>query len=171
MAKSKQPLVTWVDPTAKGGPDSKATITPEGIKVAAKMCRAGWPQHAIGAAMGVGRESFRMAIERQPALREAMDVSLGALEQELVHVMVAAARSGAWQPACALLKGRFGYREHGEVPNQPAPASTINIIIPPRLTDEAYDQIIKDITPKPKPKPETIDAEFVEVQPRAITRG
>lgn len=167
MAK-KQPqvLVLWKDPTARGGIDARATITPAGIKVAAKMCRAGHPMHGIAATLGVGRESFRMAIERQPELRQAVDVSLGLLEQEMVAVMVAAARAGAWQPACALLKGRFGYREHGEVPDKAAPATTVNIIIPPRLTDKEYDQIIRDITSKP-------DTEIVEgviLQQKRITR-
>jgi hypothetical protein len=164
MARRKQPLVEWVNPAAHGGPDSKATVTKEGIRIAAKMTRAGHPQHGVAACMGLGREGFRKAIERQPELRQALDVSLGELEQELVHVMVAAARAGAWQPACALLKGRFGYREHGPV-ETPASSTQINIVIPPRLTDKEYDKIIKDITPLP----DTEVVEGVVVQKR-ITR-
>lgn len=161
---TKRKLVEWVDPTARGGIDAKATITPEGIRVAAKMCRAGHPQHGIAATLGVGRDAFRGAIARQPDLREALDRSLGALEQEMVNVMVAAARAGAWQPACALLKGKFGFREHGEV-KQPTGQTQINIIIPPRFTDAAYDKIIKDITP-PTEDAETKLIEGVVVQKR-----
>lgn len=166
MAKKRTPqiLVEWDDPTARGGTASKALVTKEGIRVAAKMTRAGHPQHSISATIGIGREAFRKAIERQPELRQALDVSLGELEQEMVAVMVAAARAGAWQPACALLKGKFGFREHGEV-KQPTGTTQINIVIPPRLSDAEYDKIIKDITPLP-------DTEIVEgvIVQKRITR-
>ena len=168
MAKRKrQVLVEWIDPTARGGPDSKATVTKAGIRIAAKMCRAGHPQHGIAATLGMGRESFRAAIARQPDLQEALDRSLGELEQEMVNVMVAAARAGAWQPACALLKGKFHYREHGTV-DQPTGQTQINIVIPPRLSDAEYNKILKDITP-PTETEETKLIEGVVLQKR-VTR-
>ena len=69
--------------------------------------------------------------------------------------------------APALLKGKFGYREHGTV-EQPTGTTAINIIIPPRMTDAEYDKIIKDITP-PTEDTETKLIEGVVVQKR-ITR-
>lgn len=169
MAKKRQVqvLVEWVDPTARGGIDAKATITPEGIRVAAKMCRAGHPQHGIAATMGLGRESFRSAIERQPELQRALDISLGALEQECVSVLVEAMRKGQYSAAMFLLKGKFGFREAGVV-EQPTGATQINIVIPPRMTDEEYQKVIRDITP-PAEETESAVIEGVVVQKR-ITR-
>ena len=168
MAKKRTPqiLVEWANPAAKGGIEAKAFVTPAGIKVAAKMTRAGHPQHGVSATLGMGKESFRAAIARQPELREALDRSLGELEQELVAVMVAAARSGLWQPACALLKGKFHFREHGEV-KQPTGATQINIVIPPRLSDAEYNKILKDITP-PTETEETKLIEGIVLQKRVV---
>lgn len=163
-AKPKQALVHWEDPTVSNGPKARAVISEHGIKVASKMARAGHSMESIGAAMGVGRESFRGARDRQPELANALDVARGELEQECVATLVTAMRQGQYSAAMFLLKGMFGFREHGEAPNQPAPSVKVNIVIPPRLTDEAYDQIIKDITP------ETVDGEFEEVPQKRITR-
>lgn len=158
--KPKQVLVTWKDAKATSGHDAKATITPAGVKLAAKMARAGHPNYGIAAVMGLGKDSFRRAIDRQPELRQALDVALGELEAECVSALVTAMRKGAWAPACFLLKGKFGFREAGVV-EQPTGQTQVNIIIPPRMTDEQYQEVIRNITPAPEAETKLIEGVVV----------
>lgn len=159
MAKTKQVLVTWVDPKATNGPDARATVTPAGIKLVSKMAKAGHANYSIGAVMGLGRENFRRAVERQPKLRQALDTALGELEAECVTALVTAMRKGQYTAAIFLLKGKFQFREAGVV-EQPTGAAQVNIIIPPRMTDEQYQEVIRNIAPPPDD--ETTETKLIE---------
>lgn len=168
--KQRQVLVEWPDPTAKGGLDSKATITEAGIKVASKMARAGHPMRGIAASMGLGVASFEGAVERQPDLKLAMNTSLGDLEQECVGHLVAAMRAGSFVPAMFILKAKFLWRESGPIDGGADTRVAINLSIPPGMSREEAAKLIHDISPETKP--EVLDVEFEEVRPPAgITRG
>ena len=164
MAKRKpQILVTWIDPTALGGHHAKATVTPAGVTIASKMARAGHPMRGIAAAIGLGVDAFRGAVERQPDLQAALNTSLSNLEQECVGVLLKAMRAGEYTPAIFMLKGKFQWRESGPIDGGPESRVAINLHIPPGMSRAEATALISDISPDQKP--EVIDAEFELLPP------
>ncbi len=149
MTKRKPPanravaLVTRPDPTAKGGTGAKVTVTPAGVELCRELAAGGHPLYGIRAVLGLGRDAFDAARDRQPELVDALDAGHAELEVELVHCLLEAARKGQYACAMFLLKTRCNYRETGPVDGGPDSRVQVIIQIPEPMSKAEFARIIE----------------------------
>lgn len=156
---TKQPSIqlAYRDDASPGQP---WVVTHQGRELVRKDRGNGVAQAVIAGRLGMNATSFRSAMERDDDLRAAYDEGSGAMETELVGLLMQSARDGDRTSAIFLLKGACGFRENTPVaPKADAPA--INITIPPALSHQdllTLTQQMKSVTPDDPSTPESTDA-------------
>ena len=120
----------------------KVTVTPEGVARVRELAAGGHPLYGIAATLGTTRAALQGARKRQPELQAALDGGHAALEAELVHCLLEAARKGQYACAMFLLKTRCGYRETGPVDGGPE-GVVVNISIPDPMSKAEFAKIIE----------------------------
>lgn len=137
-----------------------ATVTPPGIRLAQEMAAGGHPLYGIAATLGLDPKTLRACKKRQPDLDNALVAGHAALEHELVDLLLQAGRKGAWACCMFLLKSRCGYRETGPTDGGPDSRTTVNVILPPALSDAQAQALLSGLPKKERDKiepPKTID--------------
>ena len=153
-------LVVKYKAAPQGG--REAVVTPAGVKLAKEMAAQGHPLYGIAAALGLDPKTLRACKKRQADLDNALVAGHAALEHELVDLLLQAGRGGAWACCMFLLKARCGYRETGPTDGGPDHRTTVNVLIPPPLTDAQAQALLSGLPKKEReslaaPEPKTID--------------
>ena len=139
----------------------EAVVTPAGVKLARQMATEGHPLYGIAATMGLDPGTLRACRKRQPDLDNALQAGHAALEGELVNILLEQARKGQYACAMFLLKARCGYRETGPVDGGPDSRTTVNVLIPPALTDAQAAALLSGL---PKKERESLAAPIIEAK-------
>lgn len=129
-------------PTTRDAKHGTVTVNAPGLAIITDMARNGHPINGIAAALGMSGRVLRECRKRQPEVEEALSEGLAALEQELVHSLLAAARKGQIAAAMFLLKCRHGYRETGQT--DAAPKVAVQINLPGAMDERAYARLIEE---------------------------
>lgn len=141
---AKRTLALTVRTRGKGNP---VAITAPGRELIERLAANGASIETIGAALGVSGSTVSEVAKRDPAVQEALDKGHGALETELVGLLMQHARDGNVTAAIFLLKGKRHWRDSTPVePKSDSPNITINL--PAAASPDAYRQLI-DMNPHP----------------------
>ncbi len=139
----------------------EAVVTPTGIKLAKEMATEGHPLYGIAATLGLDPKTLRACRKRQSDLENALVAGHAALEGELVNILLESARKGQFACAMFLLKARCGYRETGPTDGGPDSRTTINVLIPPPLTDAQAQALLSGLPAKER---ESLAAPIIEAK-------
>ena len=126
------------------------------------MATQGHPLYGVSAALQISPNTFRACRKRQPDLDNALQAGHAALDHELVDLLLVAARKGQYACSMFLLKARCGYRETGPTDGGPDSRTTVNVLLPPPLTDAQAAALLSGLPKKERdtlqaPEPKTID--------------
>jgi hypothetical protein len=142
---AKRNLNLTVRTRGKGNP---IAVTAPGRDLIERLAANGASIETIAAALGISGSTLNEAAKRDPAVQEALDKGHGALETELVGLLMKAAREGDKIAAIFLLKGKRHWRDSTPVePKGDTPNITINL--PGAASPEDYRRMI-DVTPSRK---------------------
>lgn len=115
MPPKSEPPVRRVYPGKGGQGRSHFEVTPKGLAIIKKLAANGCKLDTIAAALGCSRDTLAACRQRQVEVQEALDAGRAVMHDELVGILMAQARAGAFIPAIFLLKSVFGYREGAQV--------------------------------------------------------
>ena len=82
-----------------------------GLKVIEELAARGVAEATMAKALRMGKDAFRAAKRRDPAVQDAIDRGRAVEHDKLVGVLHDLAMGGQYVPAIFLLKARHGYRE------------------------------------------------------------
>ena len=92
-----------------GGPAYR--IGKRGLKVIEELAARGVAEATMAKTLRMGKDAFRAAKRRDPAVQDAIDRGRAVEHDKLVGVLHDLAMGGQYVPAIFLLKARHGYRE------------------------------------------------------------
>ncbi|ABD55812.1 hypothetical protein [Jannaschia sp. CCS1] len=92
-----------------GGPAYR--VGRRGLKIVEELAARGVAEATMAKALRMGKDAFRAAKRRDPAVQEAIDRGRAVEHDKLVGVLHDLAMEGQYVPAMFLLKARHGYRE------------------------------------------------------------
>jgi len=119
-----------------GGPAYR--VGKRGLKVIEELAARGVAEATMAKALRMGKDAFRAAKRRDPAVQEAIDRGRAVEHDKLVGVLHDLAMAGQYVPAMFLLKARHGYREGEQV------GVNVNIdtggvlVVPNKMTMEEF---------------------------------
>lgn len=142
---------------------NKASLTDAGRKRLTKDRANGLSQATCASRLGISASTLRRIMDDDEDAKAAYDAGTGAMQDELVGLLMQHAREGDRTSAIFLLKGACGFREVGPTDGSSASAPTVNITLPPPMSaDQMQAQLaaMRDVTPpqgeqpsaKPQPK-------------------
>lgn len=117
----------------------KVFVTPAGRELIEQAAADGVTKTLIAKALGVGYDTFKKLLARDPRAQEAFDLGNAQNETELRNLLMEKARAGNVTAAIYLTKARHGWTE-GEAPEQ-RPNITINL--PGAVSPEEYAKQIR----------------------------
>lgn len=94
-----------------GGGAPSYRVGRKGLKIIEELSARGVAEATIAKALRMGKDAFRAAKRRDPAVQEAIDRGRAVEHDRLVGVLHEQAMAGQYVPAMFLLKARHGYRE------------------------------------------------------------
>lgn len=145
-------LITF-DTLAPGKP---ATITEAGCRRLTKDRANGLSQASCASRLGISASTLRRIMDDDEEAKAAYDTGTGAMQDELVGLLMKHARDGDRTSAIFLLKGACGFREIGPTDGSSASAPTVNITLPPPMSaDQMQAQLaaMRDVTPPQAEQP------------------
>lgn len=152
-----EPPVRRVYPGKGGQGRSHFEVTPTGLAIIKKLAANGCKLDTIAAALGCSRDTLAACRSRDAAVQEALDAGRAVMHDELVGLLMAQARAGAFIPAIFLLKSVFGYREGAQVEVNLDLGGVL--VVPADMTVEEYlarkaeageIETMRDVTPPPR---------------------
>jgi hypothetical protein len=93
-----------------GGGAPSYRVGRKGLKIIEELSARGVAEATIAKALRMGKDAFRAAKRRDPAVQEAIDRGRAVEHDRLVGVLHEQAMAGQYVPAMFLLKARHGYR-------------------------------------------------------------
>ncbi|MBC7285693.1 hypothetical protein [Hoeflea sp.] len=96
-----------------GGPAYR--VGKRGLKMIEELAARGVAEATMAKALRMGKDAFRAAKRRDPAVQEAIDRGRAVEHDKLVGILHGLAMAGQYVPAMFLLKSRHGYREGEQV--------------------------------------------------------
>lgn len=143
--------------TKTGGRTARVDITPAGLRAVEKMTANGNALVTVARTLGVHPKTLRDMRDRDTAFAAALETGHATLADEITNILLTHAREGHVVAAIFLAKARLGWLE-GRTPEGPRQAVTVNIQIPPPMSDQEFRNIIDgqatvvpDDQPRPKP--------------------
>lgn len=131
-----------------GSADGPVTIHGPGCQLIEHLLRNGHPMAVAAQRVGLGVRELKAVAKRLPEVDQAITAGLGALEAELVHTLLEAAREGNTKAAEFLLKTRFAYRENG-AGDSSLPSVAVQINLPGALPVQNYIETIEEAAHEP----------------------
>lgn len=156
----------------KSAPGQPASVTEAGRDRLTKDRANGLSQATCAARLGISARTLRDILDRDEDVKAAYDAGTGAMQDELVGLLMQHARDGDRTSAIFLLKGACGFREVGQAPDQaPATGPSINITLQPTMPDadlQASLAAMRDVSPQ-SAEPDT-DTDTTKRKPARITK-
>ena len=134
------------------------SLTPEGIKYVRDLAQQGVALGSIANALGIDKSCFLRIRTDQPEVQAAIDAGRDDYTTRIHDMLMAHAENGNVTALLFIAKCRAGYVEQegvveGATPKNVTNNNTVNIIMPPKMTDEQFAELRKltappvDITP------------------------
>lgn len=121
-----------------GGPAYR--VGRRGLKIVEELAARGVAEATMAKALRMGKDAFRAAKRRDPAVQEAIDRGRAVEHDKLVGVLHDLAMEGQYVPAMFLLKARHGYREGEQFEaNVNLSIDTGGVVVlPPKMSMEEF---------------------------------
>jgi hypothetical protein len=116
-------------------------LTDVAIERVEALARTGLRQTSVAALLGISEDAWDRAKEQQPEVAAAFQRGRASLEEELAGMLVAQARKGNIAATIFALKNVANWSDGG-IRGEQAPSLSVNINIPPAMTDEEFKQIV-----------------------------
>lgn len=149
-----------------GGKQPYTYITEKGVEVIRQMRGEGLAIPSIAFRIGLPKSTLKDCINRQPELKEAVEIGRAREEDHLIQTLYRAAWGGFAPAAMFLLKTRHGYRENDSVA---PPTSNVIVHLPSAMSmddlkrmKDAGVNLLQLPTSIPEDEPELVEAEGEE---------
>lgn len=119
-----------------GGPAYR--IGRRGLKIVEELAARGVAEATMAKALRMGKDAFRAAKNRDPAVQEAIDRGRAVEHDKLVGILHEQAMAGQYVPAMFLLKTRHGYREGEQVGVNVKIDTGGVLVVPNKMTMEEF---------------------------------
>lgn len=156
----------------KSAPGQTASITEVGRDRLTKDRANGLSQATCAARLGISVSTLRAIMDKDEDVKAAYDTGTGAMQDELVGILMAAARDGDRTSAIFLLKGACGFREVGAAPDAPSQSNTpaINIMIPAMMPSDQLETMTASMRTV-STSGEALDASTETNAPKGLTHS
>jgi hypothetical protein len=131
-----------------GGPAYR--VGKRGLKMIEELAARGVAEATMAKALRMGKDAFRAAKRRDPAVQEAIDRGRAVEHDKLVGILHGLATAGQYVPAMFLLKARHGYREGEQAgANVNVNINTRGVLVVPQ--QQSVEDFLRDNPAAPAP--------------------